>query len=327
VQTLVVWAPGERSAEEVPPILAEVSARHPSRMILLLPRPEQQEPTSAYVTALCHVAGKSKQVCCEQIVIQAGPDGLRRLPSIVQPLLVPDLPVVLWWRDRPPAGERLFQELRDSADRVILDSSEMADPLQELPKLAAALGSSRWTGYSDLAWSGLTPWRSMLAGFFDVPALRPHLARLDRVEIEALAPTDTGLPVQTVLLAGWLASRLRWLRAGPLARGANGEWQATMQAEGRSIRLTIWVRPAQAAARERIESVRLGSAEGPASFAVQRGEQRDHLATCIEIAGAHQCGTVLRVEPQEEAELLGHEFEIPRHDRVYEAALRFWAGS
>ena len=71
-----------------------------------------------------------------------GPAGLRRrrsasgstatraeVPaSVVQPLLLPDLPVFLRWRGLPPFGERPFEELVDVVDRLIVDSDRVAGP-------------------------------------------------------------------------------------------------------------------------------------------------------------------------------------------------------
>jgi glucose-6-phosphate dehydrogenase assembly protein OpcA len=327
VQNLVVYAPGENAREEVLEVLAEVSERHPSRMLVLLPRPDRPElHTSAYVTALCHLAGKSKQVCCEQIVIEAGPEGLRHLRSIVQPLLVPDLPVVLWWREEPPAdGERLFEELRDGANRVIFDSSTLGDPASELARLVARLGDSRWTGYSDLAWAALTPWRSLLAGLFDVPSNRPQLGLLDRVEIDAVAPSGSTLPVHPLLLAGWLATRLGWRRSGPAVRTEAGTWEARLEAAGRRIDLVIRVQTSASPPRDRLHAVRLAASEAQARFEVRRSPDRGHLQTGAEMAGIRHCGTVTRVEDLDAAALIGQEIELLHHDRIYEAALRFWA--
>jgi glucose-6-phosphate dehydrogenase assembly protein OpcA len=325
VQNLIVVAPGPRAGIEVGAILAEVSERHPSRMLVLLPRPDRSElHTSAHVTALCHLAGKSKQVCCEQIVIEAGAKGLRHLSSLVQPLLVPDLPVVLWWRDRPPASDALFHDLRAAADRLILDSSTMADAARELPELARSLGGARWTRTSDLAWAALTPWRALMAGFFDVPAHRSELARLDRVEVDALAPHGADLPVQPLLLAGWLASRLGWRRLGPLKRGPDGAARAAFEGPRRGIELAVRIKVLDAPQRDRIEAIRLVCSEGPACFSLRRSEDRGHLEAGAELAGLGQCGRVVRIEEAGEAELLSHELELLRGDRVYEAAVRVW---
>ena len=62
------------------------------------------------------------------------------------------------------------------------------------------------TAVSDLSWTRLTPWRRLIAQFFDSPSLQPYLDRLTAVDIEH----DAGSAAQALLLAGWLAARLGW---------------------------------------------------------------------------------------------------------------------
>ncbi|MFQ5990637.1 MAG: glucose-6-phosphate dehydrogenase assembly protein OpcA, partial [Candidatus Methylomirabilales bacterium] len=215
VLNLIVYAPGEQSVGEMGQIMAEVTTQHPSRIIVMLPNPEATQPhLNAWVTAQCYLAaGGRKQVCCEQIMITAEGGATDWLPSLVRPLLVPDLPVVLWWRNSPGAPSRLFNELLKTADRVIIDAATLGDPLEGLANIAAVIKQKdRWTAFSDLSWARLTPWRDLIAGFFDGPDYRPYLWRPDRVEIECRKKPadDQVIPGSALLMMGWLATRLRW---------------------------------------------------------------------------------------------------------------------
>jgi glucose-6-phosphate dehydrogenase assembly protein OpcA len=62
-----------------------------------------------------------------------------------------------------------------------------------------------------MAWVRTTPWRERLAAGFDPPARLAALKSLARVSIRH----RTGFSASGALLAGWLASRLRW-RTRPL---------------------------------------------------------------------------------------------------------------
>ena len=74
---------------------------------------------------------------------------------------------------------------------------------------------SQWPkiAVTDMNWGRLTPWREMVAGFFDPPNIRPYLDRIGHVNIEYAMPESHHGPInrsQALLVAGWLASRLGW---------------------------------------------------------------------------------------------------------------------
>src|SRR5207248_159896 len=65
--------------------------------------------------------GGREQVSCEHILIRARGDVDDRIASAVIPLLLPDLPVFLWWTGTPPLDAPHFEELVGLADRLIVD--------------------------------------------------------------------------------------------------------------------------------------------------------------------------------------------------------------
>jgi glucose-6-phosphate dehydrogenase assembly protein OpcA len=110
--------------------------------------------------------------------------------SIVNPLLVPALPVFLRWRGRPQFGEENVDQLVEVCDRLIVDSREWPDvpeAYRDLPFEGAAC--------SDIAWRRTERWRRCLA------RLWPGIAELERLRVE-------GPIAEASLLAGWLRSRL-----------------------------------------------------------------------------------------------------------------------
>ena len=66
---------------------------------------------------------------------------------------------------------------------------------------------------TDMNWGRLTPWREMVAGFFDAPNMRPYLDRIGRINLEYALPEDgrdTGQPLAGAA-AGGLARQPPWL--------------------------------------------------------------------------------------------------------------------
>lgn len=332
VLNLMVYAPGERSVDEVGQIMAEVTTQHPSRIIVILPQHEADgPPLSAWVTTLCHLsAGGRKQVCCEQIMISAEGDGINQLPSLVRPLLVPDLPVVLWWRDVPSFESRVFKEMAGTSDRVIIDSVTLPDPEEGLVKLATLINQRvRWTAFSDLSWSRLTPWRVSVSGFFDIPDWRAHLARLNRVEIECTPDHADrhSIPSQAVLIASWLASRLKWRPTSKPQWSGEQAYHLGLASEHGPITIRIKTTPSTEGAKSGLNALRLVvESEPSARFVVSCCDDSSYLQTTVELAGTKVDGRLFPLGDQREAELVSKELEILGHDTVYEQALAFFVG-
>jgi len=113
--------------------------------------------------------------------------------SVVVPLLAPDVPVVTWWHGAPP--ERIATDaLGVVAERRITDVAQSPDAIVALHQRAEDYAP----GDTDLAWTRITPWRTLLAGTLDTAA-----APVTSVSVAA-APDD---PTAS-LLRGWLAVRL-----------------------------------------------------------------------------------------------------------------------
>jgi glucose-6-phosphate dehydrogenase assembly protein OpcA len=115
--------------------------------------------------------------------------------SVIRPLLLPDSPVVVWWPGSVPTSKTASDSLAELSNRRITDASAARQPRRELIRRAEQLSE----GDTDLAWTRLTPWRTLMAA-----ALDQFPARLTGVTIEAERNNASA-----DLLSAWLESRLR----------------------------------------------------------------------------------------------------------------------
>lgn len=136
----------------------------------------------------------------EQVTIDMGPEHLERLDTIVDPVLVTELPTVVW---SPHGHHEAVRTLSGMIDVLLLDSDDMDDPVAALARATDALSASYVV---DLAWLRTTPWRERLAASFDPPDRLPFLQRLGGLTVRH-GPTSAA---SALLLTGWLASRLHW---------------------------------------------------------------------------------------------------------------------
>lgn len=141
----------------------------------------------------------------ETVVLRLHGELANHAQSVVLPLLLPDAPVVVWWPEGAPA-DPAKDPLGALAQRRITDAYSAEHPGEEL----AVRADSYTPGDTDLAWTRITPWRSMLAASLDQQSAQVVSAM---VEGESENPSCE-------LLAMWLADRLkvpveRTVSAGP----------------------------------------------------------------------------------------------------------------
>ena len=185
--------------------LARVGRYHASRTILCAV--EDGRTTLDAVAAMSYdeSPGGTLNVMHELVEIDMGPEHLGRLDTIVDPVLVSELPTMLW---APHGHHDAARVLMPMLDVILMDSEDQEDPGAGLARAADCLGS---VYVVDLAWLRTTPWRERLAASFDPPGRRRALRDLSSVAVRH-QPTSMA---SAALLVGWLASRLEWNGSPP----------------------------------------------------------------------------------------------------------------
>jgi len=138
------------------------------------------------------VPGVERDVCTEVVELRLAGMRAKAPASVVQPLLVSDLPVFIRWRGEPPWGTPELDQLVEIVDRLIVDSTEWDDlpfPYRHLAELFPR------TAVSDIAWARTSRWRPLLA------SLWPGIGDVRTVRVR-------GTAAQAWLICGWLRSRL-----------------------------------------------------------------------------------------------------------------------
>lgn len=217
VLTMVIVTDEENAYDSIK-AAEEASHEHPSRTLVVIKRHARtpRDRTRSHLDAEVRVGADAGTG--ETVVLRLYGEVSDHADSVVLPLLLPDAPVVVWWPVEAPQNPSK-DPLGALAQRRITDLYTTEDPLADL----RARARSYAPGDTDLAWTRLTPWRSMLAAALD-QARVPVVSAA--VEAEADNPAAE-------LLARWLEARLhvtaeRVVTAGPVVTGVrlgteNGE--------------------------------------------------------------------------------------------------------
>jgi glucose-6-phosphate dehydrogenase assembly protein OpcA len=147
----------------------------------------------------------------ENIEIDLGPEHLDALETIVDPILISEMPTIVW---SPHGYGEAVRRLLPVMDVILLDSDDLPQPAEAFERAGEFCDR---VYVVDLAWLRTTPWRERLAASFDLSERAAALSQISELEIRHQeSSTASGL-----LLTGWLASRLGW-KPSPLD-GVAGE--------------------------------------------------------------------------------------------------------
>ncbi len=322
---LIVYTTPRDNRESLEELLSQVNEQHPGRTLILVADRETREPKlEAYVSTRCRLlGGAAKQICGEQITIEASGPIVETAATAVAPLLVPDVPVYLWWKDIPHYEDKLFDRMAEMADRIVINSAAFDRPYDDLLRLAKMISDpSRQLRVSDLNWGALTSWRTLLASFWDVHEYRPLLDKIDRVAAHYHPRSDAPEQIapKALLLAGWFSSRLGW-KVGDAVQVNEGLVECVLTSDDREIVFSLIREQTLELDHGMISSFALSATSETADFSVSLRAGATKLETVARIGAAHSVGRVLGYEMRSEATRLSRELAFLSHDAIYEEAL------
>ena len=250
VLTLVIVT-DEENAYDALKAASDASREHPSRTLVVIKRVSRspRDRTTSRLDAEVRVGADAGTG--ETVILRLYGEVSEHAQSVVLPLLLPDAPVVVWWPVTAPL-DPANDPLGALAQRRVTDTYASEQPVRELSSRADAYTP----GDTDLSWTRITPWRSMLAAALDQVACEVTSAE---VEGEEFNPSCE-------LLAMWLADRLdvpvkRSLSSGPGLTAVRMDTDCGPivldRADGSLATLSIQGQPDRAVALKRRETAEL----------------------------------------------------------------------
>lgn len=283
-----------------------VGRYHASRLLVLAYEPDRQRIDARASIAPVQPGPGEMAVLRETIVVEIGEAHLDDLVTIADPLVVSDMPTVLW---SPHGHPEAIDALLPLAQAVLLDSVDEPDCHEAIER---ALHLAQRAYVVDLAWLRSTPWRERIANAFDPPRLRGELQQIAGVQMTH-HPDST---VVSLLLAGWLSARLEWQVGRFLAH--DGSLRGKARARKGEIALEMRAAPAQ---QERgLADVSLTTVGGR-SVSFERGPGGLH--TRRSAPGGHERHWTILGASRGEGGILGEGIrQALLRDPTYEPALR-----
>lgn len=324
VMNLVIAVSDEAREQAVDRVVEAVAAGHPLRAIILHRKLGEEGGLDAALTTDAHRLLGGAAVQREQVILHVRGSAATHVQSLVEPLLVADVPTYLWWTGTPPLGDRGLRDALVVANVLIVDSAHFDTPIDsflDLAALADRLGGR--IGFVDLQWARQGPWRESIAQFFSPMERREFLSAVQRVRVECMG-TGQRSRIGAALLVGWLAGALGWrLRKGVTVSAASAD--ALFDGPGGQV-TQVTVRSASGSGLEEgvLLGVRLEGRAGDRRFAMQvevNEERPDHAHVRIDIGGVQTLSQRLLLPQPTEADELIQALSAARRDRVYVRSL------
>jgi glucose-6-phosphate dehydrogenase assembly protein OpcA len=179
----------EKRVREAEAAATIAAAAHPCRLLIVV----RSDITRDVNRLDAEIVVGGRLGPCEAVVMRMYGRLALHAESVVMPLLAPDVPVVTWWHGDPP--ERIaYDFLGVVGDRRVTDAAQAIDPVAALHQRAVDYAP----GDTDLAWTRITPWRTLVASSFDTMEAQV-------TEATVVAPQHDPT---AALMRGWLAARL-----------------------------------------------------------------------------------------------------------------------
>lgn len=189
VLTLVVVV-DEDGAEKALEVSTEATRQSPSRILILVRGSAKRADRLDAQIRLGGDAGAS-----EVVTLRLSGRLVEHGQSVLTPLLLADSPIVAWWPGEAPE-DVAHSHIGAMAQHRVTDAAASSNP-------CTAIGTRSQTyapGDTDLAWTRLTRWRTLLAAALDQGPYESV------TEVIVSGASDSA---STDLLAAWLGSRLR----------------------------------------------------------------------------------------------------------------------
>lgn len=197
---LIIYAEKQRQAD-YQKLIESVISKFPCRVILIA----VDKAGGNYLNTQVKTVAVTEEIFCEIIEIDVGGDFEKRVPYLVLPHILPDLPLHLLWSVDPSEETILLPALEPYATRIIIDSTHTKN-IQEYCLNVLEINKRFQCPIGDLSWSSLRGWRSLFRSTFDSYNNFVKLANTKFLKINF----KEGNEVRAAYFQGWVASQLNW---------------------------------------------------------------------------------------------------------------------
>lgn len=193
-------------------IAHKVLEKFPSRVIFITSDKKAKPDFLQTGVSVIPVGNAESDIACDLIEINVSKNNEKKVPFLILPHILTDLPIYVIWAEDPSIENPLLQQLEKMASRLIFDS-ECAEKLPQFAKTLLNLHQNSNADIADLNWARMESWRDLLSSTFYSEERLVHLKKTKTIQIFYNALKSESFChtlLQSIYLQGWLACQLGW---------------------------------------------------------------------------------------------------------------------
>ncbi len=209
---LIFYSKKNTRTAYVQKLAQKVIEKFPSRVIFIAVDKQSKEDFLKTEVSILSSSRGEFDVACDYIQIEAGGASQSRVPFVVLPHILPDLPVYLAWAEDPSEEDPLFSQLNTFASRLIYDS-ETTDNLPRFCKSILQHFETTNTDIADLNWARIESWRDMISMAFYSEENLERMEHAKEISLTFNAQESQFFchtRIQSIYLQAWIACQLNW---------------------------------------------------------------------------------------------------------------------
>lgn len=185
-----------------------VTGKFPCRVLFV----QSDESNQADFFKTEHTVQNIANVCFDQFIFNSSTNQLHKVPFLLLPNIMPDLPVYILMGHDPTQDHVILPQIQKYANRVIFDC-ESIDNLQRFSERLLAMIHESTGALVDVNWARAKAWREVMARVFYGDDKIEHLNQARTISISfagrALNPHPQD-ELQALYIQAWLAAQLGW---------------------------------------------------------------------------------------------------------------------
>jgi len=209
---LIIYGKKGQRAGYLNSLAEKMIQKFPSRIIFVTVDDTHQGDLLETSVSIMTADEGASEIVCDLINIDVAGESTKRIPFLILPHILPDLPVYLVYAENPCKQDPLSYRIEQFATRVIFDS-ESAEELPAFAKTILEHKEKIGSQIADLNWARIESWRNLFTDTFQTPEHLEELRATKKFTIEYNSKTTNfycHTKIQSVFLQAWVATRLGW---------------------------------------------------------------------------------------------------------------------
>ncbi|MBM3193218.1 MAG: hypothetical protein FJZ59_03175 [Chlamydiae bacterium] len=209
---LVIYTKNNERQDYFQKIAKGVIKKFPCRIIMITESEESKEAYLKTFVSDLRPDDNSNSLFCDMINFEVSGDYRNRIPFVVTPNLLADLPVYFLSGDDPCKKDPVSIEIKDLATRTVYDS-EVSESMVDFAKTLLELYNNGCYDIGDLNWARLAPWRGLFVHTFNDPEKLKCLRESKDIRITYNVTATKQFchtKIGATYFQAWIATKLKW---------------------------------------------------------------------------------------------------------------------